>query len=150
MQHRLVALFLVSALLGACDSESSGSGAPDLVSGTVQVVDYDPSELEGDAFELLRARIEEGTLMIDVAYGGGCAEHDFGGYSPSANTLVYPPQLIVHIVHDGNGDRCRAYLNDTISLDVSALQLFTSGDFYLTVVPISSSSDAITIQGATS
>ena len=143
---RLLLIFLLTGFLAGCDSETLADVDPSLKGGSVQIADFNPADLEGDTFELIEARIDGQTLLLDVAYSGGCAEHEFGGLSPSVVILIHPAQLSVYVMHDGNGDLCEAYIRNTVSLDISTLLASHGGEFDLTVVPVNSNSDDITLR----
>ena len=70
-----------------------------------------------DPFDLLGARIEGDSMMIDVRYGGGCKEHVFAlDAGPMLKSL--PPKQLLSISHDANGDNCRALITTTIAFDL--------------------------------
>lgn len=143
-----VFIVLLAAFLSGCDSESLQQDEPATESGIIVIGEYGLDNLGGDAFELKTARIEGNDLMLDVAYSGGCAEHSFGGFAPEVAITIFPPQITVFVVHDGNGDECEAYPSETVSLDLlPLLNAFGSG-FVLTVVPVDSSSDPVVIHQA--
>lgn len=146
VMKRSFLILLLAGLLAGCDSETLADVDPPFTGGTVQIADFTPSDLEGDTFELIEARIDGQTLLLDVAYSGGCAEHEFGGLSPSVVILIHPAQLSVYVMHDGNGDLCEAYIHNTVSLDISTLLASHGGEFDLTVVPVNSNSDDITLR----
>jgi len=144
MKHAFLIL-LITGLLVGCDSESLAQEDPPFEAGSVQIGDYGPHNLEGDAFELLGARIEGDRLALDVAYGGGCAEHDFAGFTPEVNIAIFPPQIAVFVVHDGNGDMCEAYIREAVELDISTLLDAFGDQFMLTIAPINSPSDDVVL-----
>jgi len=140
-------LFLLTTvmLLTGCDSESLQENDLPISTWAVVIGDYSLDQLDGDAFELRAARIEGTDLVVDVAYSGGCAEHAFSGFTPEVNLTIYPPQITVFVVHEGNGDMCEAYLSESVNLDMTSL-LDTFGDeFQLTVSPVNSGSDHIVL-----
>ena len=58
-------------------------------------------------------------LILDVVYGGGCRPHDFQ-LSWDGNILESkPPQVILSLTHNGNGDPCRALLRQRLQFDLS-------------------------------
>jgi len=70
-----------------------------------------------DPFDLLGARIEGDSMMLDVRYGGGCKEHVFAlDAGPMLKSL--PPKQLLSISHDANGDNCRALITKTIAFDL--------------------------------
>ena len=75
------------------------------------------SSSASDPFDLLGARIEGDSMMIDVRYGGGCKEHVFAlDAGPMLKSL--PPKQLLSISHDANGDNCRALITKTIAIDL--------------------------------
>lgn len=70
----------------------------------------------GDDFELMSAVLHTDYIEIDVAYSGGCKEHNFELVykAPDSSDLVE-----IAIVHDSNGDLCEAYLNETIRIELA-------------------------------
>ena len=73
------------------------------------------SSSASDPFDLLGARIEGDSMMIDVRYGGGCKEHVFAlDAGPMLKSL--PPKQLLSISHDANGDNCRALITKTIAI----------------------------------
>lgn len=77
------------------------------------------SSSASDPFDLLGARIEGDSMMIDVRYGGGCKEHVFAlDAGPMLKSL--PPKQLLSISHDANGDNCRALITKTIAIDLVA------------------------------
>lgn len=144
MKHVFL-LLIVAGLLVGCDSESLHQDDPVLQDGSVMIGDYSPDNLEGDPFELMGAEIVSNRLMLDVAYSGGCAEHDFAGFTPEVNIAIYPPQISVFVVHDGNGDMCEAYPRETVELDISSLLGAFGSEFTVTILPIDSRSESIVL-----
>lgn len=144
MKHVFLLLICAGLMIG-CDSESLVDDRPALTGGTVVIGDYSPNNLEGDAFELFAAQIVSDRLVLDVAYSGGCAEHTFGGFTPEVNIAIYPPQITVFVVHDGNGDLCEAYPREEVELDITSLLGAFGGEFTVTIQPIDSSSEGIVL-----
>ena len=60
-------------------------------------------------------------LLLDVRYGGGCAEHDFQLSWDGAILKSNPPQVVLTLSHDAHGDPCRALLAERLQFDLSAL-----------------------------
>lgn len=144
MKHTFLTL-LVAGLLIGCDSESLVDDRSPLEDGTVMIGDYNPDNLDGDPFELLGAEIVSNRLALDVAYSGGCAEHEFAGFTPEVNIAIFPPQITVFVVHDGNGDLCEAYPRETVELDITSLLGAFGNEFTVTIQPIDSRSESIVL-----
>ena len=142
MKHACLFL-IVAGLLVGCDSESLKDDRPPVEGGVVVIGDYNSDNLDGDPFELLGAEIVSNRLALDVAYSGGCAEHDFAGFTPEVNITIYPPQIAVFVVHEDNGDMCEASLRETVELDITSLLGAFGNKFTVTILPIGSRSDSI-------
>jgi len=76
---------------------------------------------EIDEYDLESLSVDGDDLDIGVFYSGGCADHDFtlcwdGGWSRSDPKIVN-----LYLVHDGNGDTCEAWINETVTFDVSLI-----------------------------
>jgi hypothetical protein len=144
MKHVFLILICAGLLFG-CDSESLVDDRSPVEDGVVKIGDYRPDNLEGDPFELLGAEIVSNRLILDVAYSGGCAEHDFAGFTPEVNIAIFPPQITVFVVHDGNGDLCEAYPRENVELDISSLLGAFGNEFSVTILPIESGSQSIVL-----
>ena len=73
----------------------------------------------GDMF-LLEAAVHKGDKLIaDVRYGGGCARHDFRLTWDGSLDKSDPPQALLKLSHDGNGDPCKALISERLTFDLS-------------------------------
>ncbi len=68
------------------------------------------------------ASIEGDTLVLEVAYGGGCEEHIFdlfwdGGFLESS-----PVQAQLQLTHGGEPDFCEAFIMETLRFDLTPLR----------------------------
>lgn len=69
--------------------------------------------------QLLDARIDGDTLRVVAAYGGGCGFHQFA-LEPSGPMLKsLPPKQPLRVVHRSTGDPCRAWIHDSLALDLT-------------------------------
>ena len=140
---------LLPALLGLClggcslfdfdPTPDSGSSSED-VRPILLVSDTSMASLASDPFEFVGFAdvdtTESGsppsadapssdTLGFRVAYGGGCAEHQFRLYGSDffvpggANDPVYNNLVLVH---DDGGDTCEAYLSEVVRFDLTPLK----------------------------
>lgn len=70
-------------------------------------------------FDLLDAKIVGDSLIVNVQYGGGCAEdHTFSLESNGPMMKSLPPKLPLRVVHRTAGDPCRALIVDRNALDL--------------------------------
>lgn len=107
----------------------------DTTEGTTGDVDpgFDPSDkgvqmcgepLIQDAYDINdpEPKVELDTLLLNVAYSGGCAEHEFGLCWDNGFLESDPVQVNIVIPHNGNDDRCDAYPSEVLSFDLSDLK----------------------------
>jgi hypothetical protein len=83
----------------------------------------------GESYSLLEPpAIDGSTLTMKLRHGGGCAEH---GWSLAPAGAAQRGQLTVQLVHDANGDLCKALLMEEVKLEVAAQGLDLCGVNYL-------------------
>jgi len=126
-------LFLSVAILTGCDSESLHEDPDPGNPGGLQIGGFDQSDLRGDTFELNSASIDGNNLKMSVSYSGGCEEHEFSLFMPEAHIAIFPPQLTLYAVHDGNGDLCEAYITRDVEIDMSNLFEWLSAPYHLSI-----------------
>jgi hypothetical protein len=112
---------------GQCAVADLGSGITR--NDTLLLVDGVGVDAKSDPFDVGSVRIVGDVLMIEVRYGGGCAEHSFTLLDTGIATKSIPPQHRLRLVHDGRGDTCEAYLSRELFFDISPLRkLYSSLD----------------------
>ncbi|MCH7575371.1 MAG: hypothetical protein IIA59_09635 [Candidatus Marinimicrobia bacterium] len=62
------------------------------------------------------------TLIVPVRYGGGCKVHDFYLVGTCPPQSTYSSPLVINVIHEGNGDACKAYLAKRLKFDLSPLR----------------------------
>ena len=62
------------------------------------------------------------TLIVPVRYGGGCNKHDFYLIGACPPPSTYAALVVINVIHDANGDACKAYLAKTLKFDLSPLR----------------------------
>lgn len=67
------------------------------------------------------AFIFENTLVLHVRYGGGCEKHEFSVIGSEQIAKSYPPIRGIQLVHNANGDKCRAIEDAIVEIDISEL-----------------------------
>lgn len=96
-----------------------GGDAPPLEARAVAVGRcVDPDK---DPIIVSSARIEGERLIATVQYGGGCEEHTFSACWDGVIAESMPTQTSLRIIHDANGDTCRARKTQALSLDLKPL-----------------------------
>ena len=96
-----------------------------LVNATPQVVITDRPELlqTGDRYEIVgEPRIDGDDLLVTVRYGGGCARHDFVLTTSAVFAESEPVQTGLTLLHDANGDSCRALVTTDLRFDLTPLE----------------------------
>ncbi len=60
-------------------------------------------------------------VVLDVEFGGGCEDHEFGVWWSGAVAKSLPPQVSLELKHDDHGDPCDGWLSETLWIDMSPL-----------------------------
>ena len=81
-----------------------------------------PGTPTSDPFTLNGAAVTGDVLMVSVSYAGGCRDHEFRLLTADSFMESDPVQLRITIVHDGNGDRCEAWITEQRSFDLSDIK----------------------------
>ncbi len=126
-------LLLVAALLSGCDElkeDAEDSAVEDTAipddSGTavsVGVLSMCPEGTPFDPVTIDGAGISGDQLTVDLGFGGGCEAHDLGLCWDGSVAESYPAQVWLAVAHDAHGDSCEAWLSETMTVDISALQV---------------------------
>ncbi|MFP2927686.1 hypothetical protein ACLESO_21315 [Pyxidicoccus sp. 3LG] len=108
--------------------ESQPGGAPEATTAQegkspIQQIVVTPNPQPKDAIRIEGIRASGGVLDLSVQHGGGCAEHTY--------TLAWDGELQqgqdgtpvanLVLVHDANGDRCKALLMATPRFDLAPI-----------------------------
>ncbi|SMD38893.1 hypothetical protein SAMN04488029_3931 [Reichenbachiella faecimaris] len=133
MKHLQIILLTLVVLSTSCDESDTAKVVDEEVGHhvvTVDQVSFDQAWAQlqtdnpySDMFQLNGLSNDSTTLIIDVAYSGGCEEHTFELIWPEVMTMIYPPRYTVILNHDANDDTCEAYLSTTLYFDLSQYDL---------------------------
>ena len=75
---------------------------------------------DGDAYEVEGLALDGNTLVVSVAYSGGCEDHDFTLCWPDQVFMESEPvQAALELQHDGHGDACEAWITEDVRVDLS-------------------------------
>jgi len=80
------------------------------------------SEPASDLFTVEATNISGDCLELDVSYGGGCTQHTFTSCWDESFAESNPVLAWLWIDHDAMNDPCDGILQDTWTLDLSALK----------------------------
>lgn len=75
-----------------------------------------------DAFFLNGAVIVDDTLVVDLAYSGGCADHEFGMCWDGFFAESEPVQITSFIAHESHDDKCAAVPSEQLVFDLVPLK----------------------------
>jgi len=79
------------------------------------------TDTPGDAVDLTSAFIQGDSLLLDVAYSGGCEMHEFGVcYEPTLGDSGTPGAVLgsLRLIHDSHDDPCEAYPSETLHFNL--------------------------------
>lgn len=74
-----------------------------------------------DPFTVESAAISGNTLTMSIHYTGGCADHEFRLVGSEMISKSMPPIRSVRLVHNANGDTCKATVKKTFKFDLTEL-----------------------------
>ncbi|WPD22719.1 MAG: hypothetical protein SD837_21355 [Candidatus Electrothrix scaldis] len=60
-------------------------------------------------------------LILDVRYGGGCLNHTFQLNWDGEILKSIPPQVVLELSHNANGDSCKALVSERLQFDLSVI-----------------------------
>jgi len=80
-------------------------------------------DLPNDPFTINSTTIVDDCLEIHLSYSGGCEIHQFTAFQLPVwcGTPPIPPPMLV-LCHEDRDDPCDAYINETISIDLTSLR----------------------------
>ena len=108
-------VFAVLFVLVSCSRNDIAGPVPRVPDATgriaFEISDRSLSDLAAGALEITLARIQTDTLVLDVRYGGGCADHAFVLVASSAFAESFPVQSFMRLSHDARGDLCKALVS---------------------------------------
>jgi hypothetical protein len=78
-------------------------------------------------FEALNAAIKGDSLVVQVSYSGGCAEHGFELKAAGPQVRSLPPKQQIILFHEANGDACRAHVTQRLSFSLHPFRMSPHG-----------------------
>lgn len=101
----------------ACTNNGNGDPGSDVLPLEIGECDTDTDRLDIDS-----AKIAGDELLVDVGYSGGCAEHEITACWDGSFLESNPVQARLVLEHDANGDMCEAYLQETLTIDLTDMK----------------------------
>lgn len=86
-----------------------------------------------DFFSIENVSITCNLLKIEVTYGGGCKTHEFMLYVDSVVIDNDPPVLNFTLLHNANGDACKALVTETLVFNINPGEELYSGSLPLQI-----------------
>ena len=100
------------------DQVNNNSNSEQTIKLTAEIGD---TEVKSASTDITNVRLVGNTLFLDVAYSGGCKDHDFKLVGSPMIAKSLPPIRTIKLVHNNNDDNCRAYLMKTLEFDIRQL-----------------------------
>lgn len=107
----MCALLVCIALLSAWGCQDQ-RGLP------AEALERDRPLVESDPFEVMAIRVEGDSLVVEVGYGGGCRTHAFELVRKAPLVRSMPPKWPLDVVHQSDGDPCRAWIQERLAFDL--------------------------------
>lgn len=149
-----------SGTTGIPIADGSSCGSCSCTNGTLECVKLDfcplgspvvpcSADLKTDAVDERLGFIAGDSLTLSVGHGGGCATHDYALCYEQGLGDSLPGYVWLHVIHDGHGDTCEAYLTKPLRFDLTPLagylnQAFPSTDLVNTAYGLYVFGDAAT------
>jgi hypothetical protein len=125
---KFMAAGLLAVLLGltGCVATSPPQPiSPTPLPGPLPVTPFDEWPAAGfpaDPATIENLNLQDNILTIEVSFSGGCAQHAFEVYAATAFLESIPPQAILLLTHDAQGDTCEALMRETLDFDLTPLE----------------------------
>lgn len=109
----------VAATAGCASSPTTLADGQPQALATEDATPSESTSWEEAPVQLLGPVVDGDTLRVVAAYGGGCGGHQFA-LEPSGPMLKsLPPKQPLRVVHRSPGDPCRAWIHDSLRLDLT-------------------------------
>lgn len=110
-------------------AETVSEQAQQIEQNTLNTIQF-PEVLEsdkGDDYTINSAEVKGNQLIVEVAYSGGCKEHEFELLGDRRIMKSLPPQMNIVLKHNANQDMCRALITTTLIFDITPAQEYANG-----------------------
>lgn len=118
-------LFSLSLLIFSCGTQKNLTEETNVKqttnSNTMITASIGEINVPSDPITISGIKVQGNTLLIDVNYSGGCAEHEFSVVGSPMIAKSLPPIRAIQLIHNGNGDQCKMMVMKTLEVDIKAL-----------------------------
>lgn len=116
-----VGIFMIAVTFSSCSrtsTEPAGEHPQVLVGERVSLA----RGMRDLAVTISSAEIVGDVLRISVLYGGGCGKHTFAAVAANVWLESDPVQTYVTLIHDSDGDPCRALKGEPLHFDLTPMK----------------------------
>lgn len=121
MKTILFTLLTLSMVTSACKSKRNATKSAQENPKETLIAVLGKIPEKSDPLTIDTAYITGNILTLGLTYGGGCKDHTFQVIGSEMISKSLPPVRAVSLIHQANEDHCRAIVNKTIQVDISAL-----------------------------
>ncbi|HMA96338.1 MAG TPA: hypothetical protein VKP30_26810 [Polyangiaceae bacterium] len=128
-----------SGTTGIPIADGSSCGTCTCTDGKVECVKLDDcplgtpvvpcTDLKTDAVDERLPFIAGDSLSLTVGHSGGCATHDYALCYEQGIGASVPEYVWLHLIHDGHGDGCEAYVSKPLTFDLRPLAQHLTQNF---------------------
>ncbi|GJQ63438.1 MAG: hypothetical protein SCALA702_24910 [Melioribacteraceae bacterium] len=113
----LLILGLIFMFTGCKNSDPvTSEGIESIVVGQNIIHTHHPTS---DGYRINSVSQREGSLVLNVSYGGGCQYHNFRLMADEGILRTMPPGIRAFLFHNDNEDTCEAWITDDIVFDLN-------------------------------
>lgn len=76
---------------------------------------------DSDSYKIKSISVKGNTMLMEITYPGGCANHQFELIGQSMIMKSLPPKRSIILIHDNGDDKCRSIVTRTIEVDIKDL-----------------------------
>lgn len=130
---RLLSAGALTLTLAGCQDARSDRPRTEGAWTFFQAGEQDSLLHDSDPFQVDSAWTAGDSLFLHLGFGGGCREHVFRPFCSDYAMYSNPPQVDIHIHHQGDQDPCKALLDRRAAFDLSPLEGRVGSSFILRI-----------------
>jgi hypothetical protein len=120
MKHFLLLTVVIFSACGVSkenNDSQSGSEYSTVSSGPFLTQE---TNFTDDQYKINAVQVIDNQLIVEVSFGGGCADHAFQLVGSTNVSKSLPPQRAIRLYHNANNDGCEAWITKTLTFDISS------------------------------